>query len=92
MTSLDEQDLEWYVTAQDVRKGPAGGGLVPDSEAHARRSGSRVTACGQVASSWPQLGHQHFPAYTVPSCRECVKTVARSRVALLHSRTLQPTW
>jgi hypothetical protein len=74
---------EWYVTAHTVGSKLMGGRLVefPVSQAHAKRMGTLLTACGAWSYSWRKIYDLPFPLpqrwrYRSDSCPVCLDVVA----------------
>ncbi|MDR7254285.1 hypothetical protein J2X46_003278 [Nocardioides sp. BE266] len=71
----------FFVTAPAARVGATSdGGLAAEGGPfHAKRMGTSLTACGELAISWPKLWEVPFDAAGGPLCQGCVDAVAASR-------------
>lgn len=74
---------QWYVTAHTVRPHIHDGQLLelPISQAHAKRLGTMITACGLWTDSWRKLYDLPFPlpqpwANRLEPCPDCQSVVA----------------
>lgn len=70
----------FFVTAPGARmRATSDGGLVAEGGPfHAKRMGTSVTACGELAISWPKLWDVPFDVAGGPRCQECVQAVTQT--------------
>ena len=68
---------EWFVTSQSATSVGIGSraSISPASVLHAKRMGTTLTACGELAYTWPKLWDRPFGEGHGEWCSACVHAV-----------------